>query len=93
MRQRVEPGEAAESVESSTNVVRLPLGRSLWANASIAPSVLTPNGDGVNDELVTALDLVDVLTARPVQLEIFDLAGRRVAGVELMGTAGPLRLT
>jgi len=93
VRQRVDPGDAAELVESSTNVVRLPLGRSLWANTSIAPSVLTPNGDGVNDELVAALDLVDVLTARPVQLEIFDLAGRRVAGVESMGTAGPLRLT
>ena len=92
VRQRVEPGDAAELVESSTNVVRLPLGRSLWANMSIAPSVLTPNGDGVNDELVVALDLVDVLTARPVQLEIFDLARRRVAGVESMGMAGPLRL-
>ena len=92
VRQRVDPGDATESVESSTNVVRLPLGRSLWANMSIAPSVLTPNGDGVNDELVVAVDLVDVLTARPVQLEIFDLAGRRVAGIESMGTAGPLRL-
>ena len=92
VRQRVEPGDATELVESSTNVVRLPLGRSLWANMSIAPSVLTPNGDGVNDELVVALDLVDVLTARPVQLDIFDLAGRRVAGVESMGMAGPLRL-
>ena len=59
----------------------------------LPPDVLTPNGDGVNDELVVALDLVDVLTTRPVQLEIFDLAGRRVAGVESMGTAGPLRLT
>ena len=92
VRQRVEPGDAAELVESSTNVVRLPLGRSLWASMSIAPGVLTPNGDGVNDELVVALNLVDVLTARPVQLEIFDLAGRRVAGVESMSTAGPLRL-
>ena len=64
VRQRVEIGDAAASVESSTNVVRLPLGRSLWANMSIAPSVLTPNGDGVNDELVVALNLVDVLTAR-----------------------------
>ena len=62
VRQRVEIGDAAELVESSTNVVRLPLGRSLWANMSIAPSVLTPNGDGVNDELVVAVDLVDVLT-------------------------------
>ena len=85
VRQRVEIGDATELVESSTNVVRLPPGRSLWANASIAPSVLTPNGDGVNDELIAALDLVDVLTTRPVQLEIFDLAGRRVAGGRVDG--------
>ena len=92
VRQRVEPGDATEAVESSTNVVRLPLGRALWANIAMGPRVLTPNGDGINDELAVELDLVDVLVARPVRLAIFDLAGRRVAAVEAMGLAGPLRL-
>ena len=74
------------------NVVRLPLGRSLWANMSIAPSVLTPNGDGGQRRVGRRTESGRCFDSAAVQLEIFDLAGRRVAGVESMGMAGPLRL-
>jgi hypothetical protein len=88
VRQQVEPGDATEQVESSTNVVRLPVGNGLLANLSIAPRILTPNGDGVNDQLKVRLDLVNVLESRPMRLRVFDLSGRGVHQVEEQALAG-----
>jgi hypothetical protein len=78
VRQRVEPGDAIDAVESNTNVVSLPLKGALLANLSVQPPLLTPNGDGVNDELRLSLDLVNVLSPRPLHLRLFDLSGRLV---------------
>jgi hypothetical protein len=92
VRQRVEAGDASEQAESSTQVVRLPVGQGLLANLSISPRVLTPNGDGVNDALQVKLDLVNVLESRPMYLRIFDLAGRGVHQVERQVMAGAQEL-
>jgi len=92
VRQRVEPGDASGAVESSTQIVRLPLGHRLFANFSIEPGVLTPNGDGRNDRLVVEFDLVNLLESRPLRLRLFDLAGRRVRVLEEEGTAGARQL-
>ncbi len=40
--------------------------------------VLTPNGDGVNDELDIFFNLLQLTLPTPVVLEIYDLAGRKV---------------
>lgn len=88
MRQRVEPGDATERVASSTDVVRLPMSSGLVANLAISPPVLTPNGDGINDEIHVGFALVNVLESRPLYLRIFDLAGRMVREVEKEGLAG-----
>ncbi|MFH1568134.1 MAG: discoidin domain-containing protein [Gemmatimonadota bacterium] len=44
-----------------------------------APPVLTPNGDGVNDDTVIEFVLAKVDVPRPVRIRIADLAGRAVA--------------
>ena len=49
--------------------------KNLVTNFKVAPNPFTPNGDGVNDEIVVAFDIQRLLTPRPVHLEIFDLNG------------------
>ncbi len=88
LRQLVDAGDATDLVESSTNVVMLPVTQSLMSNLATNTRVLTPNGDGVNDNVVTVFDLVNVLVPRPLTFSVFDLAGRRVYSVDLDATAG-----
>ncbi|MYA21762.1 MAG: hypothetical protein F4Z30_02780, partial [Gemmatimonadetes bacterium] len=59
----------------------------------IAPNPFTPNGDGINDEVTFSFDLFLVLNQVDVQLEIYDLSGRRVAQIQTGGsTAGSLQI-
>jgi hypothetical protein len=88
LRQHVDAGDATDLVESSTNVVMLPVSQSLLNNLDMSTRVLTPNGDGVNDHLVAVFDLVNVLVPRPLTFSVFDLSGRRVHSVNLDATAG-----
>ncbi|MBM3278928.1 MAG: gliding motility-associated C-terminal domain-containing protein [Candidatus Handelsmanbacteria bacterium] len=87
VRQPAEPGDATELSVSNGNVVRLPVAQDLLANLRYSP-ILTPNGDGINDQLELSLDLVNVLAPRPLRLRLFDLAGRLVHADELLAQAG-----
>ena len=59
----------------------------------IAPNPFTPNGDGINDEVTFSFDLFLVLNQVEVQLEIYDLSGRRIAQIQTGGsTAGSLQV-
>ena len=78
VRQRVDPGDATDLVASSTNIVSLPVSRELLANMSLSSKAITPNGDGVNDELRLEIALVNVLAPRPLRLRLYDLGGRPV---------------
>jgi flagellar hook assembly protein FlgD len=42
------------------------------------PATITPNGDGINDEVHIVYDVVEIIGVVPVTVEIRDLAGRRV---------------
>jgi len=88
IRQRVDPGDATDAVESSTNVVGLPVNRDLLTNVILSTRVITPNGDGINDELKVEVDLVNVLEPRPLCLRLFDLAGRLLYERKEAATAG-----
>ena len=44
----------------------------------ISTSVLTPNGDGVNDEVDISFNLLQLTRPTPIVIEVFDLAGRLV---------------
>ncbi len=50
----------------------------LIKDLGIAPGVFTPNGDAVNDEAVVRFILLKVDALRDVQVDLFDLGGRRV---------------
>jgi hypothetical protein len=92
LRQRVDPGDATDLVASSTNVVQLPVTRDLFASLDLNPPVITPNGDGVNDQVLATVSLLNVLVPRPLRLRVFDLSGRLLKMVEQEGKAGQQRL-
>ena len=58
----------------------------------VYPRVLTPNGDGTGDRLLISLNLINVLEYRPLKLELFDLAGRRVRQTSARALAGAQEL-
>ena len=88
IRQLVDPGDAAPQVESSSNVVRLPVADQLFAGLSFSPALITPNDDGINEELLVSFDLINVITARPLHLRLYDLSGRPLFTQERNGQAG-----
>ena len=58
-------------------VVRLERGRDkLLVNEAVAPKVITPNGDGINDTWEISYDLLKLTQAARVRVDIFDLKGR-----------------
>ena len=70
--------DATELVDSSTTRVSLmALLGSLIQDVVLTP-VLTPNGDGINDELVVHFALLKVLEERPLGVAFYDLGGRLV---------------
>ena len=86
-RQRPGLWQSVEAAERNGNIVYLPAladSDRLIGDLAIEPAVFTPNGDGVNDgvEIRFAVFKVDQIAAK---VEIFDLAGRRVAQLEGRG--------
>ena len=82
VRQRITEGDADPLVEGNTlSVSPTVVGRGAIRNFEV--STFTPNGDGINDLLRVEYDLVNLAGGVPVALEVFDLAGMRVAGLSV----------
>ena len=78
--QRVDTADkdATELVDSSTAQVSLmALPGSLIQDVVLAP-IFTPNGDGINDELLVHFVLLKVQEERPLDVALYDLGGRLV---------------
>ena len=76
--QRVEIGNAAEHAPSESNVV-VALGDNAALTAlRVEPSVVTPNGDGVNEAAVFRFSVNRLHSETAVKLSIYDLGGRLV---------------
>ena len=82
--QPVEGGDVSDAV--GTNSLRVLAASAanpqLVQDVQFSSRVITPNGDGVNDELVISYALFALPQSVPVQLQIFSLDGRRVARVQ-----------
>ena len=78
IRQQVGAGNATFRFSGNVLAVATPLQGDLLVDLEISSPVLTPNGDGNNDELVLSYKLRQLTLNRPVQLRIYDLSGRLV---------------
>ena len=93
--QQIEAGDATEAI--GTNTLRV-LGAGqqnseIIENLSFASAAVTPNGDGINDALRIDYTLYRMPSAIPVELNVYDLQGRRVGRVDLgVQSAGPQRV-
>jgi len=95
-RQAITPGDAADLAAednpdlSGTTVLSPQVQNTgLLARLEFTPNPFTPNGDGVNDEIGVHYSLLSLSVPRPVEIAIFDLAGRQIRslfkGEELSG--------
>ena len=57
-------------------------GSNLISNVQFSGESFTPNGDGVNDELLVGYDVQRLLEDRALHFEIYDLGGNRVRHLE-----------
>lgn len=78
IRQRVDPGDAAEQVASESVAISLPTGRRLIDALTLSSPVITPNGDGIGDRLRLEFNLLRFFLPRPLHITVFDLTGRQV---------------
>ena len=78
IRQRIDPGNATFRFAGDLLAVNTPVGGALLVDVQV-PQVFTPNGDGINEVLTITYKLREVTADRPVQVRIYDLAGRLVA--------------
>ena len=81
--QRVQPGDA--NPEVLTNALRVlttaASANNLVSSLALSSPVFTPNGDGINDQVVVNYNLLQLVKPVAVEVEIYDLAGRRVRTV------------
>ena len=74
--------EGDANYEVRTNSLRVALSRSSVGEIVRAieyfPKILTPNGDGLNDRMQISYTVIQISEPKPVNVEVYDLAGRRV---------------
>lgn len=79
--QRVDEGDATDLVNSQVTTVLALAGNEVIKNLRLDAAVITPNGDGMNDELSFHFDVARINTNADVHLSIYDLSGALVRRV------------
>ena len=76
--QRVAFGDAAEEVADNTLVVSARIDDQLFTGVVFSSAVITPNGDGINDQI--SLDYILLKATHEVEVEVvvYDLSGQPV---------------
>ena len=76
--QSVTQGDATFALDSNRLSVGMELSGSLLQQVGASSPVVTPNGDGVNDEVSFQYTLLQLAGAQVVTVDLYDLGGRRV---------------
>ncbi|MDP6702104.1 MAG: FlgD immunoglobulin-like domain containing protein, partial [Candidatus Latescibacteria bacterium] len=76
--QRVIFGDAAEQATDNTLVVSARIDDQLFTGVKFSSGIITPNGDGINDQLALDYILLKATDEVGVQVIIYDLGGREV---------------
>lgn len=79
--QAVNAGDATLDYDGNTVVVTTSVDDLSLLELSVSSSVLTPNGDGVNDAVVLRYDLLERIGVMSVTIEILDVSGRVIRQV------------
>jgi hypothetical protein len=80
--QPIRPGDATETLDGNRFLVETTKERGkVLGNLVFDPPVVTPNGDGRNDEMTISYDLFKITGTVPVTLRIRDLSGRLTAEI------------
>ena len=79
--QAVAEGDATFALDSNSLSVGVELSGSLLQEVAASSPVVTPNGDGVNDEVSFQYTLLQLADAQAVTVDVYDLSGRRVRRV------------
>ncbi len=91
--QSIEAGDAHADVSSnSIQVVSSDTGLGILGAVGLSSPVITPNGDGVNEQVAIGFDLFGV-DGGALRVEVYDLSGRRCAAIlDARAAAGPYAL-
>ena len=77
--QRVDAGNATETAADNTlTLIAVPENHEIVRGLRVVPPAFTPNNDTVNDVASFEFDVVLVRESSAVEVEIYDLSGRRV---------------
>ena len=79
--QFVEDGDATFRLDSNQRSVGIALNGNIVSKVVASPPVVTPNDDGVNDQVRIEYTLLELAGVGEVKVSIFDLAGRQVRQV------------
>ena len=80
--QDVIAGDATDASGSDRLSIQGRLRSELVLDLEVEPPVFTPNGDGTNDEAAVSFILLRALDPVPVELTVYDLAGRQVRDLQ-----------
>lgn len=76
--QALAEGDATGEVGTNSLLVVFEVSEDLVQNFEVDPPVITPNGDGVNDEVAFTYVLIHLVQAVDTQVTVYDLSGRLV---------------
>ena len=72
-------GEGDEDAFSGTTVLSpAVLKGQLLGQMAVEPNLITPNGDGINDQGVVQYNLLSLSTPRPIDIAVYNLSGQQV---------------